>query len=400
MTNKQLLRSIYIVAFVQTLSIAAADSILPVYLKALGASEFLVGIAFAWFSLVRGITSLSSGPLVDWLGRRTLLGFSQAGFALANLAYALVQSPGQLAACRLVQGLAAGLYWVVILSMVANASAPADRLRNLTLFNISVALSGMVGNWIAGFQAEYFSPSFVFLQSCIMFASISLFIFRFFPEEQAPDHQQPTGRFSFSALLHISKQVKLISLLAGVGMIAETVTKMGMPLYVHGVGGSYRDVGLIAGLIVGCGLLSQFFAPKLQERLGNRGIILLVYVSNALFLLVLFWQKTLKLAYFLFPLIGALFALTNLTWLASAQNAAAAGQMGAATGFFRGTLDLTNVAYYLAFGALSARFTVVPLLAVAAFVLVALAVTAQQVELEHSSGSGQQKGFSVAKGGR
>ena len=53
--------------------------------------------------------------------------------------------------------------------------------------------------------------------------------------------------------------------------------------------------------------------------------------------------------------------------------------MGAATGFYRGTLDLTNVVYYLAFGALSARFSVAPLLAGAAFILLGLAWTAQRL---------------------
>lgn len=53
--------------------------------------------------------------------------------------------------------------------------------------------------------------------------------------------------------------------------------------------------------------------------------------------------------------------------------------MGVATGFFRGTLDLTNVVYYLAFGVLSARLTVAPLLAMAAVILLALALAASSL---------------------
>ncbi len=105
----------------------------------------------------------------------------------------------------------------------------------------------------------------------------------------------------------------------------------------------------------------------------------MVYGTNAVFLLLLFWRRTLAAAYTLFPIIGGLFTLTNLTWLALAQDAAPEGQMGAATGFYRGTLDLTNVFYYLAFGALSARFTVATLLAGAAFILLGLAAAAHRL---------------------
>jgi predicted MFS family arabinose efflux permease len=148
---------------------------------------------------------------------------------------------------------------------------------------------------------------------------------------------------------------------------------MAMSLFVYGVGGGYQDVGLIAGLIVGAGLFCQLLAPTLQRRIGYRGIIVLVYTVNALLLLLLFWQRSLLAAYLLFPVIGALFTLPSLAWLTLAQATANPGQTGAATGFFRGTFDLTSVIYYLACGALSARFTVVPLLAGAAVVLLCLA---------------------------
>lgn len=377
MTNKRMLRGIFIVAFMQNLAMTSAGGIFSVYLRTLGGTEFLVGIAFAWFSLVRGLTSLGSGQITDRLGRRSLLAISLAGFGAANLAYAVAQNPVQITVFRVVQGLAAGLYWVVILCMVADASSPEERLGNMTRFNIFVALSGIIANWMGGFLAEAVSARFVFLQSCLIFVVVTAFSWRFFREM---DHQPSRAvKSSFAALLRVTSGVKRVSLLAGIGMIAETINLMGMSLYVYGIGGGYRDVGLIAGLIVASGLVCQLLAPTLKQRLGSRGIILLVYLSNAIPLLLLFWQRTLTAAYFYFPIIGGLFTLTNLTWLALAQDAAVEGQMGVATGFYRGILDLTNVIYYLAFGALSAHFSVAPMLPIAAIVLLGLAVGAQRL---------------------
>lgn len=379
MTNKRMLRGIFIVAFMQNLAMTSAGGIFSVYLRTLGGTELLVGIAFAWFSLVRGLTSLGSGQITDRLGRRSLLALSLAGFGAANLAYALAQNTVQITVFRLVQGLGAGLYWVVILCMVADASSPEERLGNMTRFNIFIALSGIVANWVGGFLAEALSPRFVFVQSCLIFAVVTVFSWQFFREMDHRPRSATASKSSFAALLQVTSGVKRVSLLAGIGMIAETINLMGMSLYVYGIGGGYRDVGLIAGLIVASGLLCQLLAPILKQRLGSRGIILMVYFSNAILLLLLFWQRTLTAAYLFFPIIGGLFTLTNLTWLALAQDAAVEGQMGIATGFYRGVLDLTNVIYYLAFGALSARFSVAPMLPVAAIVLLGLAFAAQQL---------------------
>ena len=392
MTNRRKLGGIFLIAFLQNLAMTAAGGIIPIYLKVLGASELLIGISYAWFSLVRGSSSLISGQFADRFGRRHLLGLSLAGFALANLAYALAASPGQIAALRVLQGLAAGLYWVVILCMVAEASAPQERLRNLTWFNIVMALSGVGANWVGGYLAENISPRFVFWQGFAIFICTTLFALWFFRSEPAPKAAKAeASKFSWAALLNVSNQVKLLSLLASIGMIAETVTSMGMSLYVYGAGGGYQDVGLIAGLIVACGVLCQLLAPTLQQKLGYQGIILLVYGCNAVLLFLLFWGESLAAAYWLFPMVGGLFTLTSLTWLTLAQGAATQGQIGSATGFFRGTLDLASVVYYLAFGALSARLTVVPLLLVAAVILLALAIVAQRVPLEQPQAGTEAK---------
>lgn len=374
MTNKRMFHGVLAVAFLQNLAMTSAGGIIPVYLRTLGGSELLVGVSFAWFSLVRGLTSLGSGQITDRLGRQTLLAISLAGFGAANLAYALAQSPVQIAIFRVVQGLAAGLYWVVILCMVVDASSPQDRLRNMTVFNIYIAISGIAANWMGGFLAEVYSPRLVFCQGLFAFVLVTAFSLKFFRGEPAQPRHKTARSFSLKGLLQVNSDVKRVSLLAGIGMIAETINLMGMSLYVYAIGGGYRDVGLIAGLIVAAGLFCQLMAPLLQKKLGSRGIILLVYLSNATFFLLLFWQRCLLAAYTLFPIVGGLFTLTNLTWLSLAQGAALESQMGVATGFYRGTLDLTNVVYYLAFGALSARFTVAPLLAMGAVILVALAL--------------------------
>lgn len=326
MTNKRMLRGVLAIAFLQNLAMTSAGGILPVYLRTLGGSELLVGVSFAWFSLVRGLTSLGSGQITDRLSRRSLVAISLAGFGAANLAYALVQSPVQIAVSRVVQGLAAGLYWVVILCMVVDASKPQDRLRNMTTFNIYIAISGIAANWVGGLLAEAYSPRLVFSLGFLAFVIVTVFSLKFFAGESFCPKPTVTRNFSLKALLQVNSDVKSVSLLAGIGMIAETINLMGMSLYVYAIGGGYRDVGMIAGLIVAAGLFCQLLAPLLQRKLGSRGIIQLVYLSNAIFLLLLFWQRQLTAAYILFPIIGGLFTLTNLTWLSLAQNYAPEGK--------------------------------------------------------------------------
>lgn len=381
MSNRRALLVLYLVAFLQNLAMTSAGGIIPVYLRVMGATELIVGISFAWFSFVRGSTSLVSGQLTDRVGRRTLLVASLAGFAFSNLAYALAGHPLLIVAFRLLQGLAAGLYWVVILTMVADLSPLGERLRNLTWFNIAMAFSGMGANWLGGYLAETHSPRLVFSLSFLIFCVASVLALRMLPVDSALTAGKKRNR-GLKSLLSVSARVKLISLLAGIGMIAETVNTMGMSMFVYGAGGRYGDVGLIAGLIVASGLLMQLLAPTIKQKLGYKGIIISVYAINAGLLSTLYVIRSLAAAYVLFPIIGGLFTLTSLAWLTLAQSNAHSGQTGTATGFFRGVLDLTSVGYYLGFGVLSSRFGVPPLIGAAALVLVLLAVSTLRIELE------------------
>jgi EmrB/QacA subfamily drug resistance transporter len=95
---------------------------------------------------------LVGGSLGDHLGRRRVFMVGVAWFALASIVCGVAQSPGQLIAARLVQGVGAALLTPGSLAMIQGSFRPADRGHVIGqwagLGGIAAAIGPLLGGWI------------------------------------------------------------------------------------------------------------------------------------------------------------------------------------------------------------------------------------------------------------
>ncbi|RKN43209.1 MFS transporter [Streptomyces hoynatensis] len=110
------------------------------------ALELVVGgYAFAYAAgLVTG------GRLGDLYGHRRMFLLGMAAFTAASVLCGLAQSPGQLVAARLLQGLTAAMMVPQILAVIMGNFAAEERPKALAWFGVTAAVSGVFGQVLGG----------------------------------------------------------------------------------------------------------------------------------------------------------------------------------------------------------------------------------------------------------
>lgn len=126
------------------------------------AMQQTISVYLAVYSLM----SLFHGPLSDAYGRRRVILFFAALFAVASLGCALAPSFTALLWCRALQGVAAGAGLIIGRAIIRDRFAGADAQRlmsNVTLiFGIAPAIAPVIGGWLLTWTGDW-RPLFGFL---------------------------------------------------------------------------------------------------------------------------------------------------------------------------------------------------------------------------------------------
>jgi DHA1 family bicyclomycin/chloramphenicol resistance-like MFS transporter len=106
-------------------------------------SAYLFGFAFM---------SLFHGAISDSFGRRPVVLWGLAAFALASAGCALSQTIGQLVLFRAIQGLSTGAGIVVSRAIIRDMFAPSEAQKIMSqvtiFFGVAPAIAPMVGGWM------------------------------------------------------------------------------------------------------------------------------------------------------------------------------------------------------------------------------------------------------------
>jgi EmrB/QacA subfamily drug resistance transporter len=147
----------------------------------------VTGYTLALASLI-----LLGGSLGDRYGRRRVFLVGVAWFALASLVCGVAQSPGQLVAARVLQGVGGALLTPGSLALIQSSFRPGDRAKAIGLWSALAGIAGLIGPFLGGVLVDLVSWRLVFLLNVPVAVLILAVAGRHVPESRDPAHH---GRF-------------------------------------------------------------------------------------------------------------------------------------------------------------------------------------------------------------
>ncbi len=161
---------------------------LPTIQADLGFSETGLPWVVNAYVIVFGGCLLLGGRLADFVGRRRMFSIGVALFAVASLANALAQTPGQLVAARAVQGLGAALAAPAALSLAAVIfTERAERAKAFALLSSLGGMGAAAGVVLSGVITDLIDWRWIFYINLPIAAAALLLTFRLIRLRQEPD---------------------------------------------------------------------------------------------------------------------------------------------------------------------------------------------------------------------
>jgi MFS family permease len=287
---------------------------IPIFARTFGVTNTLIGLIISSFAIMRFLSGLFSGKLVDRFGERLVLGSGLLMVSVFTLLAGLAQTYGQLLFFRTAGGLGSSMFSVSAGALLLRVVGDDQRGRAQSLYNGGFIAGGVAGPAFGGalLAISPRAPFFIYTALLIVAGSVSLIFL----------HEKRLGSASKSVLsdgpaLTIREALTirpyLYSLfLAFLGSwIFFGMRSSILPLYaIDDLGVSTAVVGLSFTLALIAQGAVMVRAGKYSDKNGRRPVILVGFVITlvSLILLALSTNVTLYLISMLVLGLGAGFA--------------------------------------------------------------------------------------------
>ena len=291
------------VAFCVALGFGVVAPAIPLFATEFGVDATAAGAVVSAFALMRLLSGLGAGRLVDWMGERSSLVLGLVVVAVSSLLAGLSQSYTQLIVLRGIGGVGSAVFGVAAVSIVLHVATQRNRGQAMSIYRSGFLLGGIVGPAAGGaaLGISLRAPFFLYAGTLALSAAVAL-LFLGRPSGAAPDVEPPVeGADSGTAavptveesavdagpglreLLHtIEYQVALVTNLA-VGLAVFGLRAAVVPLlFVHALhtSDSFVAWAFLASALVQTALMLP--AGKWSDSAGRRPALLTgAFVSAA-----------------------------------------------------------------------------------------------------------------------
>jgi multidrug resistance protein len=194
--NKALI-PIAIVVFVDLLGFSIILPLLPYYASTFHASDAMIGLLVASYSICQFIAAPILGGMSDRFGRRPLLIYSQFGSMMGFILLGLAQSLPILFLSRIIDGISGGNL-TIAQAYIADVTEPKDRAGALAIIGIGFGLGFLMGPPIGGVLAQHFGFSApAYAAAFFALCSTSLTTFYLKEHHHVRDENAKTGLRSY-----------------------------------------------------------------------------------------------------------------------------------------------------------------------------------------------------------
>ncbi|HET8559321.1 MAG TPA: MFS transporter [Marmoricola sp.] len=133
------------VAFCVALGFGVVAPAIPLFATEFGVDATAAGAVVSAFALMRFVSGLGAGRLVDWMGERASLVLGLAVVAVSSLLAGLSQSYDQLLVLRGIGGVGSAVFGVASVSIVLHVATQRIRGRAMSVYRSGFLLGGIVG---------------------------------------------------------------------------------------------------------------------------------------------------------------------------------------------------------------------------------------------------------------
>lgn len=255
--------------------------VLPLYVKALGGSDIVIGLISAFSPLAGILFSFPIGMMSDKIGRKKLLIVSGFVFLLAPLMYLLVNSPVLLIPVRFFHGIATAILGPVVSAMIVRAYSESKG-EKLGLYSSATLIGRALAPLLGGFIISYFishgfstlSYKYVYIAAFIL--SIPVLSLMFFLKDETKSVTKVTKNDLWVSLKYIYENKRLFStaLVEMAIYFAYGAFETYLPVYLTELHIPASEIGLIFSVQILSIALSKPLFGKLADRVDKRILIL------------------------------------------------------------------------------------------------------------------------------
>lgn len=244
---------------------------IPLFAKALSASDSQMGFAFAGYPIAFTLFILPLGLLVDRIGKNYLIiSISMFALSLASLMMAFADSIGMLILARALQGFASASAWVATQPLVAGSSGGGEvSSREMSVVTIAAGVGVIVGPLLGGVGS--LETPFLINAALAFFLGITAIIFLTRRGTGSSEKKQ-----GFMSLLK-QKGIRIACVAIFFSCSCFGIMELLLPLYLDRLGYVKLSIGIFFGIFSVLYVAAQ---PLISRWIDRRGGYIPIYAGS------------------------------------------------------------------------------------------------------------------------
>ena len=350
-------------------SFRASKVLVSLFAIELDASQFVIGVMIAMYSLLPALLALYVGKLTDRLGVRLPMLIGSLGVTAGLLLPWMFQSMAALYASAALIGVSHMMANVSAQNLVGSLGAAEDRTRNFSNYALVMAIGSFLGPLAGGVSIDYFghARSYFYMAALPLVPVLILAFAREVGRGPRVKTEEEQAVLSTSLLAMPALRRTLIA--SAMAVTGQDLFQFYMPIYGHSVGLSASAIGVVLGMFGVSAFFVRIGLPALVKRWGTDAVFNgSLYVSAEAFTMFPFFTGAVTLS--LVALVCGLgMGCAQPVTLMLVFSRAPEGRSGEALGMRVTINQFTHIVVPILFGSIGSVFGVAPVFAVNALIL-------------------------------
>jgi MFS family permease len=349
-------------------SFRASKVLVSLYAIELGASQFIIGVMIAMYSLLPVLLALQVGKLADRLGARVPMMIGSAGVALGLLLPWAFESMAALYASAALIGVSHMMANVSAQNLVGSIGGAEDRTRNFSNYALVMAVGSFLGPLAGGFSIDYFGHARSYLYVAAV-PLVPVFILAFIRQvARGPRVKSEEEQAVLSTSLLANPTLRRTLIASAMAVTGQDLFQFYMPIYGHSVGLSASAIGVVLGMFGVAAFMVRIWLPAFVKRWGPDTVFgTSLYIAAAAFLLFPLFTSVYALAA-VSLILGLGMGCAQPVTLMLVYSRAPEGRSGEALGMRVTINQFTHIVVPIVFGTLGSVFGVAPVFAINALI--------------------------------